>query len=100
MKTIEPKTKAIFRVFPGGDVIALFPAEAATVGNPYHCLSYQHMGQHGAADPLLMVQMCRPAKPAEYCDLASELRRRGYKLDIRQRITRADLEARKEQLKR
>jgi hypothetical protein len=95
------KTKVIFRKWPareGGDVIALFPDTAATVGNPYHCQSFEHLGQHGAADPMLITRQCVLATAEEYKELAQELRWRGYKLDIRKRITQADLQARKEQL--
>ncbi|PJE78347.1 hypothetical protein CI610_02722 [invertebrate metagenome] len=42
----------IFRKFPEGDVIALFPEELAdSRGN---ILSYQTVGQHGAANPELI----------------------------------------------
>ena len=44
--------KVVFRKFPEGDVIALFPDELAdSRGN---ILSYQIAGQHGAASPLLV----------------------------------------------
>lgn len=94
-------TKVIFRKWPksqGGDVIALFPQMAATVGNPGHCQSYQHVGQHGAAD-VWIVNSTKLARPKEYRDLAKELRRIGYRLTIATRCTRADYEMRKEQLK-
>jgi hypothetical protein len=93
------RTKVIFRIWKSelGGVIALFPAIAAT-RNPYECQSYMHFGQHGAASVDLSREL-RLATPAEYGPLATELRRLGYKLDIRKRMTRADLAARKEQLK-
>lgn len=90
------KTKVIFRVHQG-EVLAMFPAIASTVGNPYRCLSYAHMGQHGACD-LGVIRESRPAQPKEYRELVAELRRIGYKLDIRQRTTFADLAERGRQL--
>lgn len=96
------KTKVIFRKWSkrvSNEVLALFPAEAGSVGQPFTCLSYQHTGQHGAADVGVM-RITRAATPEEYANLAAELRRIGYKLDIRHRFKSADLAARKEQLKR
>lgn len=93
------KTKVIFRKYTTGEIVALFPAVAATVGNPNHCQSYMHVGQHGAADVFEFPRTLKLAMPSEYRELAAELRRIGYKLDIRKRMTCADLEARKEQLK-
>lgn len=92
------KTKVIFRVAKDAsrEVVALFPAEAGT-NDPWTCSCYVHMGQHGSAS-VDYVHASRLAKPQEYRDLAHELERIGYKLDIRTRITRADLEARKAQI--
>lgn len=92
------KTPVIFRHFHG-EVLALFPAEASTVGNPYLCLSYAHVG-HCAADPYGIMRASRRATFAEYAPLAKELRARGYKLKIRHRVSPADLESRKKQLAR
>lgn len=96
----EPITKVIFRKWPrktGGDVIALFPAIAGTY-DLWTCSSYQHIGQHGAAT--VMLSRCtKPAKPSEYADLKEELERIGYRLKVVKRFTRADLEARREQVK-
>lgn len=102
MATKEPPTKVIFRKWRSEDhsVIALFPGMAATVGNPGHCESYAHVGQHGAADPLAVVRATRPAKPAEYKPLARELRRIGYRLKIVRRVSRKDYELRRQQLAR
>lgn len=94
------RTKVIFRTWPkskGGDVIALFPAIAGSVGKPRTCSSYQHVGQHGAAT-LDLCRTLRLATPAQYKDLASELRCLGYVLDIRKRATRADYNERVKQL--
>lgn len=96
--TKEPKTKVMFR-FWDKEVIALFPEDAATVGNPYHCLSYMHMGQHSACDPQMIVHKSRPATPIEYKDLATELMRRGYDLQIIHRLQYRFIDVRREQLK-
>lgn len=93
-------TKVIFRIFPEGDVIALFPAQAGTCHEPGTCSSYMHTGQHGAADLLGVTHSLRLATPAEFRPLASELRRIGYKLNIAKRASQADYQTRKEQLAR
>ncbi len=60
----------VFRKFPEGDVVALFPEEAA---NPLgHILSYQSEGQHGAASPELVSELAE-ATEAEYQPLLQEL---------------------------
>jgi hypothetical protein len=80
------KTIVVFRYWQR-EVIALFPEEVADQqGN---CSSFMHVGQHGAADYDHIVARSRPATPAEYKDLAKELRRSyGYNLDIRKRSPR------------
>jgi hypothetical protein len=96
------KTKVIFRIWPkkqGGEVIALFPGIAGTVGRPDTCEAYQHLGQHAAAT-LSLTRHCKLATPAQYKELAGELRRIGYSLKICKRATRADYLKRVEQLKR
>lgn len=95
------KTKTLFRVWltDSREVFALFPRDPGT-RDPYTCTSYAHVGQHSSADPQLCIRASRPAKPSEYRALARELRRIGYKLDIRQRTSRHDLEARKRELAR
>lgn len=91
---LEPgeRVKVIFRKFHNGEVIALFPAIPAD-GCAEHCLSYQHVGQHGAAS--VDLSHCTvPTTPAEYAALAEELRSIGYVLTIRQRITHVEHKAR------
>lgn len=87
MKLDTHKTIVVFRVFKDqGDLIALFPAL-----NDYHdhsCESYQHIGQHGAADYRYCISVSRPAKPSEYAALKSELKGIGYNLDVRTRYTK------------
>ena len=83
----ECTTLVIFRVDrrPPHDVYALLPEIPASPG----CVtSYQHIGQHGAADYGHCIATSRPATPEEYADLAAELRQIGYSLDIRQRWQR------------
>jgi hypothetical protein len=67
--------RVIFRKFPEGDVIALFPSQSE---GPGLINSYQHTGQHGAASQQL-IKALRPAKPFEYESLLQELRAIGYK---------------------
>lgn len=84
----EPITDVIFRTWKGkdgGDVIALFPGLFGT-SEPHTCSSYMHVGQHSSANPHLVIQATRPAKPHEYRDLARELRGRGYRLRIAHRL--------------
>lgn len=85
MKNLEPETLVIFRKWPNGQIIALFPLIPSDV-NGIYCLSYEHVGQHGGADTQL--PNTTPALPSEYADLASELRRIGYKLRIGSRVPR------------
>jgi hypothetical protein len=75
-------TDTIFRRWPDGDVIALFPGIEHTGRS---CMSYQHVGQHGGADYQGVVSRTKPARPAEYADLLSELQSIGYKLRVLRR---------------
>lgn len=80
-------TRVIFRAWRrDGEVIALFP------DIPEHdglCLSYLHVGQHGAADYSALTYgrsghalPTRPAKPEEWAALAAELQDIGYRLHV------------------
>lgn len=84
MKKDDVKTEVIFRKFKNGDVIALFPYEI----EDYHanCLSYEHNGQHSAADYWHCIAKSKPAKLNEYTDLFKELESLGYNLKVRQKI--------------
>jgi hypothetical protein len=75
-KPIDP---VVIRVWKGddSDVFALFPVLPADNAG-YLCTSYQHIGQHGAADYGHCVRNSRPAKEAEAADLLAELRSIGY----------------------
>lgn len=88
------KTKVVFRQFrQDSECIALFPQTAAD-NQGWTCSSYMHVGQHGGADTDIVIQQTRPATRKEYTPLAKELRTRGYRLDIRKRCTRYDLQLR------
>lgn len=78
--------KVIFRTFhSGGEVIALFPE--VPVDNQYgHCVSYAHVGQHGAASVDLS-GYTRPSTPEEIAPLLRELEAIGYKVEVRKART-------------
>jgi len=73
----SPITKVIFRKYPDGDILALFPEERGT-NDPYTCSCYAHVGQHGSADPQHVIRSTKAAKPAEYAALKGERERIGY----------------------
>jgi hypothetical protein len=81
------KTKTIFRTFHTGDVIALFPEIPADYLG-HHCMSYQTIGQHGAASPDLS-HCTRAATADEIRPLRAELERMGYNIHEVKRITAA-----------
>jgi hypothetical protein len=83
---IPDKTVVIFRKFPEGDIIAIFP-EIQANENRCDCLSYQHIGQHGPASYSL-VDRTKLAVAAEYTELKTELESIGYDLTIRKRINK------------
>jgi len=66
-----------------GTAIALFPVLG--VDENGRCQSYEHVGQHGAADYDLVIAKTRPAKPNEYKPLLQELKRIGYDVVVRRR---------------
>lgn len=101
---LRPETPVIFRKWPkreGGDVIALFPAELGTY-DPYTCGSYQHVGQHGSADPHMVVNATKKAKPEEYADLKRELESAPYHYRFRvyEKLQRTFLKTRQEEARR
>jgi hypothetical protein len=79
--------KVIFRQWDKGcEIIALFP-EIATDTLGYHCQSYMHVGQHGAASPRII----EDTKPANLEDgavktLIKELTDLGYDLKVIKRF--------------
>ena len=77
-------TKVVFRVdttkFHRGTVYALFPEISSTWQG--HCESYQHVGQHSAADYHGCIKTSRPATEDEYLSLFNELIRIGCNLRV------------------
>ena len=82
------KTKVIFRKYPEGDIIALFPEVDEGGGN---ISTYMHMGQHARASYRGVVSSTKLAKPSEYASLKYELERAPYRYDLKvvKRATRA-----------
>lgn len=70
------ETPVVFRKYRDGEIIALFPTLPG--GRPGECMSYVHLGQHGAADYGHVIRSTFPARPDEYTDLQAELVRVGY----------------------
>ncbi len=70
----------VIRVWNGDadDVFALFPTDPADIYG-HLCTSYQHIGQHSAADYYHCIRNSRPATRPEAAPLLSELRRIGYR---------------------
>lgn len=84
MDTTVEQTRVHFRIFPQGDVIALFPEQIIGEGL---INSYQHIGQHGAAAWNGMGIYCRRATSGQYRDLLQELQSIGYEnLKIQKRF--------------
>ena len=79
------KTKTIFRIYPNGDVIALFPEIKELNGC---CMSYMHIGQHGAADYNHVVASTALARYRDFADLLTELKSIGYDPLIKVRRSR------------
>jgi hypothetical protein len=81
-------TAVVFKKFKDGDVIAFFPELPGDM-SPGTCSSYQHVGQHGAASVDLLRDL-RPATPAEYGPLKSELESApyGYRFKVYKRAQR------------
>ncbi|MCG3197068.1 MAG: hypothetical protein GHCLOJNM_01552 [bacterium] len=86
MRRPEERTAVVFRVWRSRPrtVLALFPLEPADALGRW-CLSYERVGQHGAADYLACLDGTRPATLEESADLREELERIGYQLDVVQR---------------
>jgi len=75
----KQKTEVIFRKFPEGNLIAIFPFEEWDYNGNYS--SYMHIGQHGSCHPDLAKELIRPDKE-EYQDLFTELESIGYNLEV------------------
>ena len=87
----EKGTKVIFRKFPDGEIIALFPELPGDM-KVNHCLSYLHIGQHGCADTAIYYD----TKPIKFADiegqnatnfLCRELTAIGYNLTVVSRFS-------------
>lgn len=76
IKPEDSPVRVIFRVWRDGDVFALFPDLPADDSG--HVTSYQHIGQHGAADYAHCVRQSRPATSSEYASLKRELESQPY----------------------
>lgn len=89
MSENDPAVVVVFRKWPDGDVIALFPTLEFNAGMQ-QCTSYQHIGQHGPANYVHCIAGTTPATPAEYAALKRELESDPYhyKLIVRRRYTR------------
>ena len=80
------KTKVIFRQWADGSIIALFP-ELQGDQSFYNCLSYEHTGQHGAADIVGVIRDTFKPYAGKADDLKKELETIGYNLDVKQRYS-------------
>ena len=78
------QTPVVFRIYPQGDVLALFPTfnHSAQAANYGKCVCYQHLGQHGEADYPGCIDSTKPATPDQYADLKRELEGLGYVLKV------------------
>ncbi len=87
-------TKVIFRVWNTKpyDVIALFP-ELPADEYGYNCVSYEHVGQHGAAGYEHVIAHSRPPRTwgdmELVADISRELEGLGYNLEVMTRCTPA-----------
>lgn len=57
-------------------------------------MSYEHVGQHGAADPSGVMRRTVAATPEEYSELKNELEQIGYSLRVRKKLTKFDADHR------
>lgn len=90
MTASQDETIVIFRKWyrrcDGTGIIALFPAEPWSGRDPM-VTSYEHVGQHGAADYSGVLSRTKPASPDEYAALKRELESAPYhyQLAVRKR---------------
>lgn len=88
--------KVVYRKYPNGEIIALFPQIAANVYG-WLCHSYMHTGQHGAAEINFIIRKTLPATPNEYAELQAELEQIGYNPQPAKKCTHKDYKIRKKQ---
>ncbi len=70
------RTIVVFRKYPEGDIIALFPEQT---GKNLKVGSYMNMGQHSDVDYQGVIAATKLATPEEYSELKQELVSIGYK---------------------
>jgi len=84
MEIDEHKTDMVFRVGTSkefkGDVFVLFPYEIADSNGGV--VSYQHIGQHSAADYDFCMRKSRKATTEEYAPLKKEMESLGYNVNL------------------
>lgn len=91
-------TKVIFRKWNNGQIIALFPGEAADACED-HCSSFDKQCGHSAACCDSIILLSRPPSSDEYAELREALVRLGYSLKIARRTSASDRLARRAQIK-
>lgn len=90
VKMNEPiKARVVFRKFPKGDIIALFPEMEESTKT---IQSYQHIGQHSTAHKDLLTDL-ELATPKEYAPLKKELESIGYEPVIKEITIKEAFEA-------
>jgi len=72
LKLIKPTIEVIFRKYPTGNVIALFPYEIEN--HKGDILSYERIGQHSSADRAYVMANTKLAKQIDYMALYTELK--------------------------
>lgn len=82
---MQSQDKVIFRKFKEGDIIALFPEYPGT--NTSDCMSYMHLGQHSAAEPMHIIDNTSLAIESEYKPLLQELISIGYNPKVYKKYT-------------
>lgn len=93
---MQTTTDVIFRAWPTGEIIALFPGVAGT-NDPATCQSYMRVGQHGSADPAAVMKATRHCNTKASADLSRELAGIGYNLRVIRRCDRAHYAERQRQ---
>ncbi|HMA20697.1 MAG TPA: hypothetical protein VKO87_07825 [Gemmatimonadaceae bacterium] len=68
------------------EITAVFPTLPGT-SDPDTMTCYAHIGQHSTCSIGWYREKTRPASPAEYKALQTELEGLGYVLDVRERLT-------------
>ena len=78
-------TKVVFRKYKDNDIIAIFPEEPGNM-DKHTCMSYMHIGQHGACNPSIISDTTLASKE-EFQELKNELESIGYNLVVISRIS-------------